>query len=313
MKIIIAGGTGFIGQALVKHYLDANTRCVVIGRSRDKIKKIFSSAVTAVSRDQLHEQGLQEIKTADLVINLAGENIGEKRWTAARKQEILNSRIIPTHRIAALCATLGKNSPPLFNASAIGVYGLQQSAPTGLPTALDEQTVLDFNNPPDFLAEVARAWEMATGPAKSAGVRVVNMRFGVVLGKNGGALKQLKMPFSLFVGGPIGSGKQPFSWIAMTDLVRAIDFVFAQSDISGPVNMVAPQTVTQQQLAQELGKVLHRPSIMPTPAAILKIIFGQMADELLLRGQHVYPSLLLQRGFQFTYPTLGPALAAALA
>lgn len=186
MKIVIAGGTGFIGQALVKHYLAANHQCVVIGRSRDKIKKIFSDTVIAVQREQLQDQGLEEIKSSGLVINLAGENIGEKRWSQQRKQQLLDSRLVPTKRIAELCASLGKNSPPLFNASAIGVYGLQRSVATGLPTALDEQTPLDFNHAPDFLAKIARAWEMATQPAKEAGVRVVNLRFGVVLEKMAG-------------------------------------------------------------------------------------------------------------------------------
>lgn len=195
MKIVIAGGTGFIGQALVKHYHTVHAQCVIIGRSRDKIKRIFSDSVIAIQHEQLNDQGLQAIKTADLVINLAGENISEKRWTPLRKQQLLDSRLVPTQRIAALCATLGKNSPPLFNASAIGIYGLQSTLSTGLPPALDEQTVLDFNNSPDFPAKIARAWEMATQSAKNAGVRVVNMRFGVVLGKNGGALKQLKLPF----------------------------------------------------------------------------------------------------------------------
>ena len=261
MKIVIAGGTGFIGQALVKYYHAANAQCVIIGRSRDKIKRIFSDTVIAIQREQLNDQGLQEIKTADLVINLAGENISEKRWTTQRKQQLLDSRLLPTQRIAALCATLGENSPPLFSASAIGVYGLQPSQASGLPPALDEQTVLDFNNPPDFPAKIARAWEMATQSAKNAGVRVVNMRFGVVLGKNGGALQQLKFPFSFFIGGANCSGQQPFSWIAMPDLVRAIDFVYAHPDISGPVNFVSPQTVTQQQLAQALGKILQRPTL----------------------------------------------------
>lgn len=312
MKIVIAGGTGFIGQALVKHYHTVHAQCVIIGRSRDKIKRIFSDSVIAIQHEQLNDQGLQAIKTADLVINLAGENISEKRWTPLRKQQLLDSRLVPTQRIAALCATLGKNSPPLFNASAIGIYGLQSTLSTGLPPALDEQTVLDFNNSPDFPAKIARAWEMATQSAKNAGVRVVNMRFGVVLGKNGGALKQLKLPFLFFMGGPIGNGQQPFSWIAMPDLVRAIDFVYAHPDISGPVNFVSPQAVTQKQLAQAFGKMLHRPSIMPTPAFALKMVFGEMAEELLLRGQHVYPNLLLKQGFQFQYPTIESALATTL-
>lgn len=308
MKIIVAGGTGFIGQALIKKHLAANHSCVVIGRSEAKINKIFDAKVTAITWEQVPTQGLNEIKTADLIINLAGASIGEKRWTPARKDEILESRITPTRTLAELCAKLGKNSPPLFNASAVGVYGLQPSAPQGLPPAIDERQPTPFENPPDFLAEIGTAWELATKSAKEAGVRVVNMRFGVVLGKHGGVLKKLKLPFYFFIGGPIGNGKQPFSWIALIDLLRAIDFVFEHEEISGPVNFVSPNCVTQKQLAKALGKALHRPSFVTTPAFVLELVYGEMAKELLLSGQHVVPGVLQKHDFKFEYPTIDTAL-----
>lgn len=310
MKIIIAGGSGFIGQALIKKHLANKHVCVVIGRSEDKIKKIFSNNVKALTWEQIPAQGLSEIKTADLVINLAGASIGEKRWTPTRKDEILESRIAPTRTLAELCAQLGKNSPPLFNASAVGVYGLQPAASQGLPPPITEKQPTPFENPPDFLAEIGTAWELATNPAKEAGVRVANMRFGVVLGKHGGALKKLTFPFYFFIGGPIGSGKQPFSWIAMSDLLRAIDFVFEHAEISGPVNFVSPHCVTQKQLAKAIGKTLHRPSFVTTPAFLLELIYGEMAKELLLSGQHVTPAVLQKQGFQFEYPEIEAALKA---
>lgn len=312
MKIVIAGGTGFIGQALVKHFRAANHQCVVLGRSHEKIKKIFGNTVKAITQKQVLTEGAAEIKTADLLINLAGASIGDKRWSKKRKREILDSRLLPTQRLTAICASLGKNSPPLFNASAIGIYGLQPVTGNVLPTALDERTNIDFNSAPDFLSQVARAWELATQPAKEAGVRVVNLRFGVVLGKNGGVLKKLKLPFLFFIGGPIGSGQQPFSWVAMEDLLRAVDFLFAKPEISGPVNIVAPNCVTQKQLAQALGKVLHRPSFISTPAFILQSLYGEMAKELLLSGQNVYPHILLEKGFQFRYPDITSALRTSI-
>jgi uncharacterized protein (TIGR01777 family) len=310
MKIIIAGGTGFIGQAMVQYFANKKYQCAIIGRSEKKIKKIFGDKVKAITWEQILAHGSDEIKTADAIINLTGANIGEKRWTEKRKIEIIESRIIPTRILAELCAKLGKNSPPLLNASAVGVYGLQPSVSSGLPPALDETKLLDFETPPDFLAKIGQEWELATMPAKEAGVRVVNMRFGVVLGKSGGVLTKLKIPFLFFIGGPVGNGQQPFSWVALTDLLRAVEFLLAHPEIVGPVNIVAPQCVTQKELAKALGKALHRPSFMTTPGFILKLVYGQMADELLLRGQHVIPSVLPKYGFKFQYPNIQSALNA---
>ena len=240
MNIIIAGGSGFIGRNLVKHFLQKKFNITVIGRRQKKIVQRFSDDVTPLTWDTLTPDAF---KQADVVINLAGATIGEKRWSNARKNEILSSRIITTQTIAKLCAQLGTQAPALFNASAVGVYGLQSAAPQGLPPAFDENSAIDFQHAEDFLAEVARKWELATQLAKQAGVRVVNMRFGVVLDNSGGALSQLKLPFLLGIGGPVGKGQQPFSWVALDDLMRAIDFLMAHPDINGPVNIVAPGCV----------------------------------------------------------------------
>lgn len=308
MKIIIAGGTGFIGQALVNHFLQQQIHCVVIGRSVGKIEKIFNQKVKAIMWQAMGAEGLHEIKTADAVINLTGADIGEHRWNEKRKIEIMQSRIEPTRTLTELCATLGKNSPPLLNAGGVGIYGLQKSEANKLPPPLDERSKIDCENPQIFLTKVGCAWEAATQVAKNAGARVVNMRFGVVLGKNGGVLSKLKKIYLLGLGGPIGSGQQPFSWVALADLIRAVEFLLQNTEINGPVNIVAPQCVTQKQFAVALGKALHRPVLLKTPAFLLESLFGQMARELLLQGQHVKPFVLEQAGFKFLYPEINLAL-----
>ncbi len=305
MKYIIAGATGFIGQHLVKRWLLAGHELIVLGRSVAKIKALFGEQVQALTWDELTINYLQH---CDAIINLAGASIGEQRWTSERQQTILSSRTQTTQCIAQLCAQLGAQAPVFFSVSAIGVYGLQASLPTQLPAPYDEDTVIDFQQAPDFLAKVARAWELAAKPAEQAGARVVYLRFGVVLAKEQGALPRMALPFKWGLGGPIGSGQQPFSWIALADLIGIIEFLLANKTISGPINLVAPECVTQKQLANTLGKVLHKPSFMPTPAFILKLVFGQMAEELLLKGQQVVPKRLLALGYQFQLPTLEKAL-----
>lgn len=308
MKIIIAGGTGFIGQALVHCWTSQGREIVIIGRSTEKIKKIFSDKVTAMAWKNLDTTFVKACADADAIINLTGANIGSFPWTKHRREIIISSRVNATRKLAELCAKLGTESPPLFNASAIGVYGLQNTDRDGPPPPVDENTKIDFNNYPDFLAEVGRKWEAATQPAIDKGVRVTWMRFGVVLAKQGGVLPRLSLPIKLFVGGKIGSGQQPFTWIALTDLVRAIDFLLHLPEFSGPINLVAPQCVTQAQLTKTLAKILHRPAAIPASAFILKLVLGQMADELLIRGQNVCPTKLKELNFNFTYPTLELAL-----
>jgi uncharacterized protein len=311
MKIVIAGGTGFIGQAMIQRYLLAHHDIIVIGRNQAKIRATFDQKVTAITWKTLKDRA-QDIENADVIINLSGAGIGDARWTAERKAEILNSRINPTSALVELCSQWGHNSPPLFNASAVGVYGLEPNSEHGLPPAMDEETPLDFNaHVEDFLDFVGRQWEMTTWPAREAGVRVVNMRFGVVLGKNGGVLSKLKLPFLIGLGGKLGTGKQAFSWVALPDLLRAIDFLLAHPDISGPVNIVAPGCVTQEQFAHALAKTLHRPAVISTPKFMLELAFGQMAEELLLGGQHVVPTRLQKQGFKFEYPDIKSALHAS--
>lgn len=305
LKRIVAGATGLIGTELVNHWLRDGHTVIVIGRNKEKIRKQFQGKVEALEWNALKPD---YFKNAEIVVNLAGEGIADKRWSESRRKEILQSRIITTNTIVSLLISLGSDAPPLFNASAIGIYGLQPQVKNGLPLTLDETTLIDSHHAPDFLSHIGREWEKATFPAKENGIRVVNMRFGVVLAKQGGALPKIVQPFYFFLGGPIGTGNQPFSWIAIDDLLRAIDFLIDKNNISGAVNIVSPQCVTQRDLAKTIGHVLHKPSFIRTPSFMLKLMFGDMAHELLLEGQHVHPQRLLELKFKFKYPDIESAL-----
>jgi uncharacterized protein (TIGR01777 family) len=314
MKIIIAGGTGFIGQALTHHFLARGDELIIVGRSGQKIKNLFKNKVHAVTWDEFKKRKQEFISASNLVINLAGANIAEKRWTEERKEEIINSRVQATRTLSQACAQFRAASPPLFNASAVGIYGLK-SIPTynttmnttQLPPSFSEEDPIDFENPTDFVSKVARAWEMATESAKSKGVRVINLRFGLVLDKKG-MLAKLKLPFLLGLGGPIGTGNQPFPWVTLRDLISAVDFLFAQKHISGPVNIVSPQCVPQKEFAKAFASVLNRPSLLTTPRFLVELLFGEMGKELLLSGQCAYPAVLLSNGFIFRYENIRHAL-----
>ena len=294
VKILIAGASGLIGQALVAAWQNQHD-IVVLGRDADKLKKMFPQ------RPGITWAQLQSVEGVDVIINLAGANIGQGRWTAKRKQVILDSRVTATQQLAALCAKASE-SPRLLNASAIGVYGLPAT-----PQVFDEQSALP-NPPQGFLAEVGAAWEGALSEAEQAGVPVTKMRFGVVLAKHGGALAKMLPAFKLGLGGPIGSGQQRFSWVALADIVRAIAFLVEHPELTGPVNIVAPEVVTQKHFSQVLGKALHRPAFFPLPAWLVKLQFGQMGEELLLNGVSVISQVLTDAQFTFAYPNLSAAL-----
>lgn len=303
-SIVLMGATGFVGKYLVNCLLDEGYAIYVVGRSKEKIQNIFEVSVTALNWDEL---GLLDSKKENVqcVINLAGTSIADKRWTKERKEEIIESRVQATDIAVAYCL---KNSISLLNASAVGIYGQQTSVKDELPPVLDEKTALTPQQSEDFLSFVCHSWEKSTEPLKQADIRCVNLRLGVVLGKGGGALEKMALPFYLFAGGPIGSGHQPVPWISLDDVCRAICFLVEEASINGPVNLTAPGCVSQKSLAQALGKTLKRPSFMPTPGFILKIILGQMAEELLLNGQHVYPQKLIDHGFAFKHATIDQAL-----
>jgi uncharacterized protein (TIGR01777 family) len=242
------------------------------------------------------------LEGVDAVVHLAGENIAQ-RWTSSQKAKIRDSRIKGTQ---LLCETLARlSSPPkvLVSASAIGYYGdrgeqiLTEDSPLGR----------------GFLAEVCRGWEAATEPARQRGLRVVPLRFGVVLSPAGGALAKMLPPFRLGLGGMVGSGRQYMSWIALDDVVGAIQHAIVTDTLQGPTNAVAPQAVTNQEFTKTLGKALGRPTVFPLPAFAARLMFGEMADELLLASTRVQPAKLLGSGYRFRYPELEDALRHVLA
>lgn len=308
MKRLIAGGTGLIGQHLVSHWLSQNIEITVLGRNQDKIQQCFGNTVTPMTWETFLELPLQSLKPYESITNLCGENIAEKRWTPERKQSIIQSRILPTQNIVEKLIALGDQAPRLFNASAVGIYGVQTVTNSKMPPALDENTPIDFDNPHDFLQEIATLWEAATQPAKAHGIHVNNMRFGVVLTTEDGALEKMAFPFRFGLGGKIGTGHQPFSWIHIQDLLSIFDFLQVRADIHGPINCVAPNAVSQAELAKAIANALGKPAIIPTPAVAINMVFGEMGKYLLLEGQHVYPSVLTAHDFHFKYPEIKTAL-----
>lgn len=302
MSILIAGGTGFIGKQLVKALIAESEKITLLGRSKTKIKSIFGNNVRALEWNNLDSADPDQFS---IIINLCGRSISALRWTNTVKKSILTSRVETTKIIAKWCSK-AKNKPHLYNASAIGIYGLQ---PTGitLPVKITEQDTLPMQ-PADFLSKVGIAWENAAITAIDANVPVTFLRFGIVLKSDGGVLNAMKRPFLLGLGSRMGSGTQAFSWIHIDDVVAAILFLLKHPTITGPVNIVAPECVSQDIFAQTLAKSLRRPYLFSIPQWIIKIILGQMGDELILRGQNVYPALLLKEKFIFSYPTLNDAL-----
>lgn len=308
MKILIAGGTGFIGQSLAMHFLQQGHELIILGRDKEKIRRIYAqNNIQALTWNELEEQDENLLRSISFIFNLTGANIAGKKWSEKRKKEILDSRILTTEKLAMLCAHLVANPPALFNASAVGIYGLQKPVTTSLPKPFDEKESLNNDHAVDFLSKIGKAWEKATQPAMAQGVRVINMRFAVVLAKKG-LLSKLYPTFKMGLGTIIGSGNQPFSFIALDDLIRAIDFLMERPEIRGPVNFVAPQCISQRELASTLARTLHRPCFLHTPSFVFKFLFGEMADELLLNGQCAYPEVLLSNGFQFKYPTITDTL-----
>jgi uncharacterized protein len=274
MNVVITGASGFVGRALSERLRAAGHGVSAISLRTQPPPDVFAGC--------------------QAVVNLAGEPVAQ-RWTAAAREQIANSRIQGTR---SLVAALRQHPPAvLVSASAVGYYGSRG----------DE--VLTEDSPPsaDFLGEVAVAWEQEARAAEQFGVRVVTPRIGVVLGRGGGALAQMLLPFRLGAGGRLGTGEQWMSWIALDDLVSLIEFAIADTALSGPVNAVAPNPVTNADFTRALAKALHRPAIFPVPAFALKILFGEMS-QILLGGQRVLPQAALRAGFQFRFAQLSEAL-----
>jgi uncharacterized protein (TIGR01777 family) len=296
MRIVIAGGTGFIGKAMVAAYRAEHT-LEVLTRDPEKAQTRLPEGVRAIGWDGATlGEWVNRLDGADAVINLVGESIAQ-RWTPAVKQRLWDSRVKTTELLVQ--AVQQVQTPPRIwlQASAIGIY--DQSP----------DTTADESSPPasGFLADLGKAWEAAAQPVASLGTRLCYMRIGVVLGLEGGALPQMLTPFKLGVGGPIGSGKQWLSWIHLSDVVGAAAFLLARDDLSGAFNFTAPQPATMDEFAKTLGRVLLRPAIFRAPAFAVRLILGEMA-EFVLQGSRVLPRRLLEAGYAFHFPTLEAAL-----
>lgn len=291
MRIAIAGASGLIGAA-VSPELETEGHVVVrLVRSAPRVGEIEWHP----NQDSIDTAKLEGF---DALINLAGENVAEGRWTEEKKKKIHDSRVHGTHLLSEAIAKL-INKPRVFLcASATGIYGDRGDE------ALDEQS----ESGGGFLAGVCREWEKATEPAHRAGVRVVNLRFGPILARAGGMLEKMLTPFKMGLGGKIGSGKQYISWIGIEDAVAAIKLALSDDSIRGPLNVVSPRPVTNERFTRALGEVLSRPTLMAMPAFAARLAFGEMADEMLLVSQKVMPKRLQAAGFQFEYSDLETAL-----
>lgn len=293
MKITIAGGTGFIGTSLVDELMKCHELCV-ISRDKNKARKLFPK----VKVIDWEINGLRnELNKTDLVINLVGKSIGDNRWSKQVKQQIINSRVEPAKILCDIISEIDEQSRPrLFNASAIGVYGIQPEVQLQKDTIYTEDSPIP-REPKDFLSEVGMRWESIIDQYKT--LNAVKLRFGVVLSPKGGMLKKVLLPYKIGLGGRIGSGNQPFSWIAIEDLIGAISYLIDHPEIAGAINLVAPEVVSQMDFAKTLAIRLKRPSFVPMPSIMVKCLFGQMGKELLLGGQSVRTKRLDEYNFQF--------------
>lgn len=308
MNILITGATGMIGTAFVNTYKD-RYRFGFVGRNIYKIDQHFSDIVhESYDWNMMQAEGAGILSQYDLVVNLVGENIGAKRWSSQQKNEIYNSRVDTTHLIATQAAASNNKSLRILNASAIGIYGFAGNIPKQNEVVYNEHSTLEIA-PKSFLSQVGQAWEKALLPAQTNQIPVTKMRFGVVLSKNGGALPKMLPAFKLGLGSVLGSGKQPFTWIELSDLVRAIDFIINNRSIVGPINLVALDQINQRTFAKFLARLLGRPCFMKMPSVVVKALFGEMGEELLLNGQKVSCDHLLDAGFRFEYPSIREALS----
>jgi uncharacterized protein (TIGR01777 family) len=296
MKILITGGTGFVGSHLTALLLREGHAVTLLTRS-PKGPPRGSSGASFLQGDPTRQGPWQEaVGSHDAVINLAGASIFS-RWTEEQKKAIRESRVMTTRNLVEALPPASEKATTLLSASAVGYYGFHG----------DEE--LDETSPPgsDFLARIAAEWEGEALKAAAKGVRVVVTRFGIVLGERGGALGQMIPFFRKYLGGPLGSGRQWFSWIHIQDLGEAFAFLLGRPELSGPVNLCSPNPVRNRDLARALGKALHRPSFLPAPGFMIRLVLGEFGT-VILEGQRVLPRRLLDQGFTFQYPDIERAL-----
>lgn len=297
MRILMAGASGFLGTRLAQRWRDAGHDVTRL------VRRAPQQPDEARWQPSSGELDPALVAAADAVVNLAGAGVGDKRWTGAYKNTIRASRVDTTGTLARTIANLPDSDRPkvLLQGSAVGWYGdtgdraVTEEAPAGS----------------GFLADVCRVWEAAATPAETAGTRVALLRTGLPLAADGGLLKPQMLPFRLGVGGKLGSGRQWVPWMSLLDWLRAVDFVLDRDDITGPVNVVGPEPVTNAAFTEAFGRVLHRPTVMPIPGFALQVALGEFAGEA-LRSQRVLPGVLSRAGFTWEHPTVEAGLRAAM-
>jgi uncharacterized protein (TIGR01777 family) len=296
--VLLGGSSGFLGSAVAGWLQEQGYRAtrLVRGSASGEGRVAWDPESGQIDTDAVAHAA------PDLVINFSGEPIGQ-RWTADRKRKIRDSRVRGTRALAETMAALSRKPATLINASAMGYYGAHCG-----------DALLDEMSPPgaDFLAKVCVEWERATDPAAAAGVRVVNLRTGLVIARAGGVMARMLPPFQMGVGGRLGDGRQWMSWIALADYVSAMAFAIETAAVAGPLNMVAPEPVRNDEFTETLARVLSRPALLPVPRAGLALLFGEMADNTILASQRVAPKKLAGAGFEFRHPRLESAFRAEL-
>lgn len=298
MKVVITGATGFIGTALCKE-LKSDYEVAALTRNKEKAKRVLGNAIKPVEWDGKTTGGwVSEFEGVFCAVNLAGENVGIGRWTEKKKERIINSRLKATAAVVNAIRQ-SKNKPKvLIQASAMGWYGSRGTIEANEESGPGE----------GFLANVSQQWENIAEQTKDMNVRLVKMRFGAVLGSRGGVLTQMIKPFKFYFGGYFGSGRQWFPWVSIDDVVSAIRFVMENEKCSGAFNITGPQPVQLKELCKVLGKVMNRPSWTVTPGFLVKLILGQMGEELLLTSYKIEPTMLNKAGYEFRHRTVQEAL-----
>lgn len=301
MHILIAGGTGLIGRSLVTH-LSKNHQISVIGRNEKKLKLFFNPPINCYTWHQLEQINAQDY---EVVINLCGHNIATSRWSDKIKAQLIESRV-KTNQALIKWIIKCDAKPHYLSASAIGIYGMQAKEDL---RAFDETCKINTQQPIDFLSKIGVDWEQSLQPAIDYGLSVTITRFGVVLKKSEGMLKKLAPSFHFGLGSIVSDGKQVISWIDIDDLIAAMSFLIEHPKLTGAFNLTSPNPVSQADFAKLMGKTLHRPVWLTTPAWVIRVLFGEMGECLLNQGQRVTPKRLLEAGFEFQYADLSKSLA----
>ena len=303
MRVVIAGGSGFLGRALIERLTRDGQQVVVLSRDAGTSLKTDRARVAPWTPNGDTGPWASALDGADVVINLAGAGIADRRWSSARKQLLYESRMQSTRSLVAAVRAAGTKPGVFIQGSAVGIYG-----------SYDNGGQFDERSSPgsDCLAGLCVAWEAEAQPVSAMGCRLVFLRTGIVLSRTGGALAKMLLPFRLFVGGRVDTGRQYMSWIDLDDWIGMVMWAIGNPAVSGPVNATAPYPVTNAEFARAIGHALHRPSWAPVPGFVLKLVFGELATDCLIRGQRVVSRRGAELGYQFRYERIDEAMAAAV-